>query len=75
MISLPRLLCIRGGARREIGSALDQFGIRRPLLITDKFMVKAGHAGELVDLASDVCRPCSLCPAAGLLGVFDAGLL
>ncbi|XXQ31968.1 Alcohol dehydrogenase iron-type/glycerol dehydrogenase GldA domain-containing protein [Plasmodiophora brassicae] len=55
MISLPRLLCIRGGARREIGSALDQFGIRRPLLITDKFMVKAGHAGELVDLASDVC--------------------
>ncbi len=62
-ISLPRIAKIGAGAVEEIGNVVAQLGYRRPLLVTDKFMVSTGVAQQILDLLS----------AAGLSpALFDA---
>ena len=38
----PRLMLVGGGAVAEIGGVLQKFGLSRPLVVTDPFMVSSG---------------------------------
>src|SRR5450755_3244552 len=38
----PRLLLVAGGAVKQIAEVLSKFGLSRPLIVTDPFMVKLG---------------------------------
>jgi alcohol dehydrogenase class IV len=54
---LPRLL-VGPGARRRIGEAALELGIRRPLIVTDPFHAQNGVADEILALLSaDGCEP------------------
>jgi alcohol dehydrogenase class IV len=46
-LNLPRILRIGAGASRELAATLQELGLRRPLLITDPFMVECGYAAML----------------------------
>jgi alcohol dehydrogenase class IV len=48
-ITMPRLLYIGGGAIAEITTALANLGVRRPLIVTDPFMVSSGMLVKLTD--------------------------
>lgn len=41
-IAAPRLLLVAGGAVRQIADVLGKFGLSRPLVVTDPFMVSSG---------------------------------
>ena len=41
-IAAPRLLLVAGGAVKQIAGVLEKFGLSRPLIVTDPFMVKSG---------------------------------
>jgi alcohol dehydrogenase class IV len=41
-IAAPRLLLVAGGAVKQIADVLSKFGLSRPLIVTDPFMVKLG---------------------------------
>ena len=41
-IASPRLLLVAGGAVKQIADVLAKFGLSRPLIVTDPFMVKSG---------------------------------
>lgn len=41
-IAAPRLLLVAGGAVRQVAEVLGKFGLSRPLVVTDPFMVKSG---------------------------------
>ena len=41
-IAAPRLLIAAGGAVQQIAEVLAKFGLSRPLIVTDPFMVKSG---------------------------------
>ena len=38
----PRLMLVGGGAVAEIGGVLEKFGLSRPLVVTDPYMVSSG---------------------------------
>ena len=38
-IAAPRLLLVAGGAVKQIAEVLGKFGLSRPLIVTDPFMV------------------------------------
>ena len=82
----PRLLLVSAGAVRQIAEVLAKFGLSRPLVVTDPFMVSSGHvsncldplaaAGLAVSIFSDtVPDPTDTVVAAGVLeldkGDFD----
>jgi alcohol dehydrogenase class IV len=48
-IVAPRLLLIAGGAVRQIAEVLAKFGLSRPLVVTDPFMVSSGHVQRCLD--------------------------
>lgn len=57
-ITLPRHSKIGAGASAELGSLCAQLGITRPLLVTDGFLTKTGHADRLVRILRDAgCVP------------------
>ena len=59
----PRLLLVSAGAVRQIADVLGKFGLSRPLVVTDPFMVGSGHVQNCLDPLA----------AAGLsVGVFSA---
>ena len=59
----PRLLLVSAGAVRQIADVLGKFGLSRPLVVTDPFMVGSGHVRNCLDPLA----------AAGLsVGVFSA---
>ena len=45
----PRLLLIEAGAVRRIAEVLGKFGLSRPLVVTDPFMVSSGHLRHCLD--------------------------
>ena len=48
-IASPRMLLVAGGAVRQIVEVLGKFGLSRPLVVTDPFMVKSGHVNACLD--------------------------
>jgi alcohol dehydrogenase class IV len=45
----PRLLLVAAGAVRQIADVLAKFGLSRPLVVTDPFMVSSGHVGNCLE--------------------------
>ena len=45
----PRLLLVAGGAVKQIAEVLGKFGLSRPLVVTDPFMVSSGHVRHCLD--------------------------
>jgi len=45
----PRLLLVSAGAVRQIADVLAKFGLSRPLIVTDPFMVGSGHVRNCLD--------------------------
>lgn len=50
---LPRIMEIGADASRKLPDVLAALGCRRPLIVTDKIMVKLGHAQGLVELLAE----------------------
>jgi len=48
-IACPRLLLVAGGAVRQIAEVLGKFGLSRPLVVTDPFMLSSGHVRHCLD--------------------------
>ncbi|MET9462081.1 iron-containing alcohol dehydrogenase [Streptomyces canus] len=58
-LSLPRILRVGGGAVGELGDVVAELGLRRPLLVTDAFLVGTGAAERLMATLRDAgIRPC-----------------
>ncbi|CAG7618668.1 iron-containing alcohol dehydrogenase [Rhodococcus opacus] len=49
-IALPRFARIGAGAVDEIGAVIDQLGLHRPVLVTDKYLVSTGVADRILDI-------------------------
>lgn len=47
VIALPRLLRIGGGAAGELAAVLGSFGLSRPLIVTDAFLLGGGRVAAL----------------------------
>src|SRR5271167_4772547 len=45
----PRLLLVAAGAVRQIADVLAKFGLSRPLVVTDPFMISSGHVRCCLD--------------------------
>jgi len=45
----PRLLLVAGGAVRQLADVLARFGLSRPLVVTDPFMVGSGHVRHCLE--------------------------
>jgi alcohol dehydrogenase class IV len=45
----PRLLLVSGGAVCQVADVLAKFGLSRPLVVTDPFMVSSGHVRHCLD--------------------------
>ena len=45
----PRLMLVGGGAVREVAGVLAKFGLSRPLVVTDPFMVRSGLLRRCLD--------------------------
>ncbi len=45
----PRLLLVAAGAVRQVAEVLAKFGLSRPLVVTDPFMVSSGHVRHCLD--------------------------
>jgi alcohol dehydrogenase class IV len=48
-IAAPRMLQVGGGAVRQIADVLGKFGLSRPLVVTDPYMVASGHVRNCLD--------------------------
>lgn len=46
-IALPRIMHIGSGAVKQLRTVIDQLGCTKPLIITDKMMVKLGYVDQL----------------------------
>ncbi len=49
-INLPRSVRIGGGVLGQAAEALKQFGLSRPLVVTDAFLMEAGFVARLLDI-------------------------
>jgi alcohol dehydrogenase class IV len=59
-IASPRLLLVAGGAVRQIAEVLGKFGLSRPLVVTDPFMVKSGMVQACLDPLAKAGIPVSV---------------
>ena len=48
-IASPRMLLVAGGAVKQVADVLAKFGLSRPLIVTDPFMVKSGLIRACLD--------------------------
>ncbi len=46
-VILPRIMQIGAGASKDIVNVLNNLGVSKPLIITDKMMVKLGYAAQI----------------------------
>ncbi|MGN7134744.1 iron-containing alcohol dehydrogenase [Rhodococcoides corynebacterioides] len=51
-LSFPRFLRVGSGALDDIGAVLTDLDVRRPLVVTDAFLVSTGAAGRMMDLVA-----------------------
>ncbi len=57
-IALPRVMRVGGGSVREIGEVVSGLGLRRPLVVTDSFLVATGAAEQMMqDLIAAALTP------------------
>ncbi|MFT5798560.1 MAG: alcohol dehydrogenase class IV [Candidatus Azotimanducaceae bacterium] len=49
-IQSPRVIRIGGGIASEAGEVLQQFGLSKPLIVTDTNLIKIGHVKTLADI-------------------------
>ena len=49
MIASPRVMLVGGNSVDEIASVLARFGLRRPLVVTDPYMVSSGLVRRCID--------------------------
>ena len=61
-INLPRILRVGAGASLELVATLGELGVKRPLLVTDAFMVQQGYSARLTQQLDESSIP---------YGVFD----
>jgi alcohol dehydrogenase class IV len=52
-INLPRIVRVAGGALGELPAALEQCGLSRPFIVTDRFLVDAGMVDRLLMVLDD----------------------
>ena len=82
-VSSPRIIRIGGGVARELAEVMEQLGLSRPLIVTDRNLVQLGHVKTVTDVLQsaqigwqtfhDVVEdPTDTCVAAGL-AQFNAG--
>ena len=45
----PRLMLVGGGAVRDVASVLAKFGLSRPLVVTDPYMIRSGLVRRCLD--------------------------
>ncbi len=57
-IAAPRLMLVGGGSVRELPAVLAKFGLTRPMVVTDPFMVSSG----MVDRCLDPLRAAGIMP-------------
>src|SRR5689334_18604917 len=48
-LAAPRLLLVGGGALAQLADVLAKFGLSRPLVVTDPFMVSSGLVRHCLD--------------------------
>lgn len=48
-VQSPRVIRIGGGVAKEVGEILQQLGLSRPLIVTDKNLVALGHVQTVTD--------------------------
>jgi len=48
-IAAPRMMQVGGGAVRQIAEVLAKFGLSRPLVVTDPFMVSSRHVQHVLE--------------------------
>ena len=48
-IAAPRMLLVAGGAVRQVAEVLGKFGLSRPLVVSDPFMVSSGLIRRCLD--------------------------
>jgi alcohol dehydrogenase class IV len=48
-IAAPRMLQVGGGSVRQIADVLGKFGLSRPLVVTDPFMMSSRHVNNCLD--------------------------
>lgn len=51
-LSFPRFLRVGPGALDDLGAVLTDLDVRRPLVVTDGFLVSTGAAGRMMDLVA-----------------------
>src|ERR1700761_6838797 len=56
----PRLLLVSAGAVRQVADVLAKFGLSRPLVVTDPFMVSSGLVRNCLDPLAAAGLPVSV---------------
>nr|AIU93882.1 hypothetical protein LRS1606.448 [Rhodococcus sp. NS1] len=57
-VTFPRLNTIGAGAANELGNVCVRMGIKRPMLVTDRFLSNTGQADRLVSVLKEAgCEP------------------
>ncbi len=56
-IASPRMMLVGGGAVRQLPDVLAKFGLSRPLVVTDPFMVSSGMARHCLDRLAEAGMP------------------
>ena len=56
-IAAPRLLLVAGGGVKQIAEVLAKFGLSRPLVVSDPFMVSSGLIRRCLTTRSPMPSP------------------
>jgi alcohol dehydrogenase class IV len=59
-IAAPRMLLVAGGAVKQVAEVLAKFGLSRPLIVTDPFMVKSGMVNAVLEPLAAAAIPAAV---------------